>query len=125
MKFFIEVKKTKQKGRGVFALKNFKKNETVEKCPVIILTGREDIEIQKTILGRYVYEWNPDDSAVILGYGFIYNHSYTPNTFYKRDFKNNLMIYKALKNISKGEEITINYNGNPNDLNPVDDFIPI
>lgn len=125
MKYFVEVKNTKHKGRGVFALKRFVKNEIIEKCPVIPLTSEEDVEIQKTILEKYIYEWYPDDDAVILGYGFIYNHSYKSNAVYIRDFKRNIMIYKALKKINKGEEITINYNGDPSDLRPVDDFIPI
>ena len=32
------------------------------------------------------------------------------------------MVYKAIRPIKKGEEITINYNGEPNDPNPIDWF---
>jgi SET domain-containing protein len=33
------------------------------------------------------------------------------------------MIYKAIKDIKKGEEITVNYNWNPNSKKPVDEFL--
>ncbi len=32
------------------------------------------------------------------------------------------MIYRALKNIKKEEEITVNYNGEPDDITPIDWF---
>jgi uncharacterized protein len=125
MKYFVEILNTAKKGRGVFATKEFKAGEIVEKCPIIYISKKEDADIQKTILGRYVYEWRSDTAAIILGYGSIYNHSYNPNAEYIRDFENKIMIYKAIKPISPGEEITINYNGDPLDLKPVDDFRPI
>ncbi len=125
MKYFVEVKQTNAKGRGVFAMKNFIKGEVIEECPIIFIEKNQDINLQKTILGKYVYEWTPDTGAIILGYGSIYNHSYNPNAIYTRDFKNNLLIYVAHKNIYEGEEITVNYNGEPDTKNPVDDFIPV
>jgi len=30
------------------------------------------------------------------------------------------MVYRAIKPIKKGQEITINYNGEPDDMTPVD-----
>jgi uncharacterized protein len=125
MKYFVEVKQTKDKGRGVFAMKNFVKGETIEECPIIFIEKNQDINLQKTILGKYVYEWTPETGAIILGYGSIYNHSFKPNAIYKRDFKNNLLIYEAYENISEGEEISVNYNGDPDVQKPVDDFIPV
>lgn len=125
MEYFVEIKNTKQKGRGVFATKDFKKGEVIEECPIIYISKKEDVDIQKTILGRYIYEWHENDGAIILGYGSIYNHSYKPNAEYVRDFENKLLIYKAIKNITSGEEICVNYNGDPFDLKPVEDFKPI
>lgn len=30
------------------------------------------------------------------------------------------MVYRALKSIKKGQEITVNYNGEPDDMKPID-----
>lgn len=126
MKYFIEVRNTKNKGRGVYATKSISKNQIIELCPIIFINEKEEKYIQKTILGKYIYEWsNKNNGAIILGYGSIYNHSYKPNAEYVRDFENNLLIYKAIKNISAGEEITVNYNGEIENRNPVEDFIPV
>ncbi len=125
MKFNVEIRKTNDKGRGVFATKKFIAAEVIEECPIIFIDESDEINIQKTILGKYIYEWNKNDGAIILGYGSIYNHSYTPNAEYIRDFKNNKLIYKAIKNISIDEEITVNYNGETKNNNPVDDFTPV
>lgn len=122
MKYFIEVRNAGKKGRGVFALKNFSKGELIEKCPVIPLSETDSQLANKTHLHNYLYEWQTENQrAVILGYGFIYNHSYTAaNSKYYYDFKNKLMIYKAVKEIKKGKEILINYNRDVKDRTPID-----
>ena len=58
-------------------------------------------------------------SAISLGYGSIYNHSYEPNAKYEKDFLNNMLIFRAIKIINKGEEIVVNYNGDPNNKEKV------
>ncbi len=116
-------KDTKKRGRGVFAAIDIAKNEIIEICPVITLTPKESENYDQTILGQYLYEWkNPHDGAVILGYGLLYNHSYTPNAEYVRNFKNKTMTYKAVKDIKKDEEILINYNGEPENNDEIDWF---
>lgn len=125
MSYFVDIKDVKDKGRGVFARKDFAAGDVIETCPVIVLTEEEDREVQKTVLGKYVYEWEDKTSAVILGYGSLYNHSYKPNAQYSRDFVKKLLIYTALVDIPAGAEILVNYNGEPEGTNPVDDFEPI
>jgi SET domain-containing protein len=56
--------------------------------------------------------------AVALGYGSLYNHSYTPNARYD-DESPQIKIFTAIREIAAGEEITINYNGEPSDESPV------
>lgn len=43
----------------------------------------------------------------------MYNHSYNPSAQYIKDFKNNLIRFVAIKDIEEGEEIFVNYNGDP------------
>jgi SET domain-containing protein len=116
----IEVKNSKGKRRGVFAKKSFQKQEIVEICPTIPLTPRERKRCQSTVLDDYIYPWRSTRSAcVVLGYGSIYNHSFEPNADWKQNFKRQTMVYRAVKKIKKGEEITVNYNGEPDDQTPI------
>ncbi|PJE76536.1 hypothetical protein COV05_04170 [Candidatus Uhrbacteria bacterium CG10_big_fil_rev_8_21_14_0_10_48_16] len=43
----------------------------------------------------------------------LYNHSYEPNAKYDKDFVNNRIVFTSVKTVKKGEEITVNYNGDP------------
>ncbi|OGK37225.1 hypothetical protein A3F03_04640 [Candidatus Roizmanbacteria bacterium RIFCSPHIGHO2_12_FULL_41_11] len=112
MLYQIEVRKTKKMGRGVYALKNFKRLEIIEKCPVVHLKPGERRHCEKTILNTYIYPWRSlQDAVIVLGYGSIYNHSVSPNTKWVRSFKTDQMFYKAIRPIKKGEEISVDYNG--------------
>jgi len=117
----IAVKRFGSKGRGVVALRDFKVGELIELCPTIVVNSRERKHCEKTILNYYIYPWRSTRTgSIVLGYGSIYNHSFTPNADWKQDFRSQMMTYKALRNIKKGEEITVNYNGEPDDTTPVD-----
>jgi len=119
----IAVKQTAKKGRGVFALKDFKAGETIESCPVINITPAERKRLEKTIFNYYIYPWRSTRSGcLVLGYGSIYNHSFEPNADWKQNFKTNCMIYRAIKPIKKGKEILVNYNGEPSDKTLIDWF---
>jgi uncharacterized protein len=124
MRYKIEVKRiSSQKGKGVFAMKSFKPGDLIEKAPVLKLTPTERKQVEKTEMLRYVYPWRSTRSAaVVWGYGSIYNHSYEPNADWKQNFRDNTMVYKAIKPIKKGEEILVNYNGEPDDKTPIDWF---
>lgn len=110
----VQVKKSEIHGKGIFATKDIKKDEVIEVCPIIILNQEDTKIIDNTSLYNYYFGWRNNGSAIVLGYGSIYNHSYQPNARYNRDFINNNVIFIAIKPIRKGEEITVNYNGNPN-----------
>lgn len=119
MHYAIKFKDTGKRGRGVFAEKNFKKGDILEKAPVIKLTPKERKICEKTILNFYIYPWKSlHDASVILGYGSVYNHSDDANAKWVPLYKSRVMKYVALKDIKKGEEITVNYNGpyEPDDL---------
>jgi SET domain-containing protein len=123
MQQVVRVGTTPKKGRGVFALKGFKKGEIIENCPVINITPKERKSVEKTIFNFYIYPWRSTRSgSLVLGYGSLYNHSFDPNADWKQNFRTNSMVYKALRPIKKGEEITVNYNGEPDDATPIDWF---
>jgi SET domain-containing protein len=115
----IKVKKASQKGRGVFAVKHISKDEEIERVPVLVLPAADIFGYTRTSkLADYVFEWDKDEMALALGYGSLYNHSFRPNAQYWRKGKDT-QIYVALRDIEPGEEITINYNRDLDNLEDV------
>lgn len=115
----IEVRESAVHGRGVFAKRDFKKGETVEACPVVILSPEDKDLLGRTKLHDYYYEWGEDMVGIAGGCGSFYNHSYDPNAAYKRDPEKDQLIITCLEDIVRGKEITVNYNGKPDDRTPV------
>jgi SET domain-containing protein len=100
------------KGRGVVALRTFAAGELIERAPVIALPAEETPRIRETRLAHYYYEWGEDctQAAIALGYGSLYNHSYTPNARYEFREAEECLEFFALRAIEPGEEILVNYN---------------
>lgn len=111
----IMVKAVRGKGRGVFARRWIRAREVIEKVPVIVLPVEEG---EAGRLADYVFLWNRRSVALALGYGSLYNHSYRPNARYD-DVGKQTKVFTALRDIAPGEEITVNYNGEPEDESPV------
>lgn len=109
----IVVKQSNINNRGVFSVKKILKGEIIEICEIIILNDKDTKKIDETYLYNYYFSWDLSCSALALGYGSLYNHSYTPNAIYIKDFENKKIIFKALSDIENNEEILVNYNGNP------------
>ena len=117
----LEIKNTKNKGRGVFAARDFSEGDLIETCDVIECPEQDTALIDKTFLYNYYFNWGPKRNkvAIALGYGSLYNHSYEPNAVYTKDFEKNLLTFECLKPIQKGEEVLVHYRDNPNDKIPI------
>lgn len=106
----VETKKIPKKGRGVFAKTPIAAGTEIERVPLLIM----DVEsIDESMLMDYVYTWTETKVALALGYGSLYNHSYEPNAQYLDEDSKKTKVFVAIKDIKKGEEITINYNADP------------
>ena len=105
--------------RGVFATRNIKKGELIHEAPVVPYPNAQHVHIEKTVLDDYVFEYGINHTAVVLGYGMLFNHSYTPNATYDIDFSKHIFSFYAYKDIKAGEEILINYNGDEDDQEPL------
>ena len=101
------------KGRGVFAGKAFKKNDVLERSPVIILPIEEVTDL--SVLDSYSFDWDRGH-AVVLGYGSLYNHSDTPNMRMEKIYNELEVIFIALRDIKEGEELTYQYGGGKYDV---------
>ncbi len=109
------------KGRGVLSTKKIERGCLIERCPILEIPAGELPELDKTMLNNYYFCWGKDNKsgAVALGLGSIYNHSYTPNAVYVPDLEEQVINFVAIKTILSNVEITINYNGSPNDDSPL------
>jgi len=99
-------------GRGVFARKRIEVGDEVERCPMLITDG-EQAEALTLGADGYVFGWGTGSTALALGYGSLYNHSYQPNaeTLETPDE----LVITALRPIEVGDEIFINYMGTAQD----------
>lgn len=94
-------------GLGVFAGRDFKKDETVEICPYLkIYKGHMNDECE---VGDYTFEFDDESEVLIQGYGSMYNHHKDNNIDYIYDEGDDMFEFVALRDIKKGEELTVNY----------------
>ncbi|WP_341843386.1 SET domain-containing protein [Chitinophaga caseinilytica] len=121
IKPYLYIQKTKEKGRGVFTREAIPAGTTIEVSPVLVLSNSDTQIADTTKLHNYIFLWGVREtrSCVALGYCSIYNHSYEPNCEYEMDFDAETMAIKTRRAIKKGEELQINYNGDPEDVSSV------
>ena len=113
-----------QKGKGLFAKRDIKKNTLIEIAYVLLLHNTDWELIQESALYNYIFTWDdpkkPDHMNVIaFSICQFMNHSFEPNVQYLFDYDAQTIEYHSIKEILKGEELTVNYNGIVNDKSPV------
>jgi len=121
LKSYLYVAATKEMGRGVFTNRAIPANTIIELSPVIVMPHADRLLLDKTLLYNYIFEWGEtkDKCCMALGLVPMYNHSYQSNCEYFMDFDDDTIYVKTVRPINKGEELTINYNGDWNDPNKV------
>ncbi len=105
-----------EKGRGVYAGHAFSPGDSIEICPVIVISPEDRAIIHHTKLHDYYFAWgdNQKYAAIALGYGSIYNHSRKPNAQFTLDLRRRHIIIECIDRIEVGDEILINYmDGSP------------
>ncbi len=109
------------KGRGVLAGRRFTEGEVIDEAPVVVVPSTEWPLVEQTTLSQYCFTWDEDteEAAVALGHGSFVNHSYSPNAYCVLREEGPVMEFVALRDIEEGEEITINYTGEPEGRDPV------
>ncbi len=94
-------------GRGVFALRTFKTGEEIEACHAVLIPwGQVEPD---SVLSAYVFDWDDDSAAFVLGCGSLYNHSDEPAAHVVMDYDEQTAHFMASRHIKGGEEITIDY----------------
>lgn len=99
-------------GRGVYATRPFRRGSLVTSCPVLVWP--ENVAADKFI-GRYVWSWQDERrrdharEALALGIASLFNHHPKPNTGSQRLYRRRRMVFRALRDIRRGEEIFVDY----------------
>jgi SET domain-containing protein len=103
MEKLFEIKKSKKHGRGLFALKDFKKGEKLYSLKKGKTVRSREIRGLTELEKKYLDQIGENEYEVIEPPGCFINHSCEPNVAEKK------RIGSALKDIRKGEEICIDY----------------
>lgn len=112
--FVINVKVDKSKAlpfdtNGLFAEKDFKRNDIIEVCPVLQINKK----LKSKKLSEYYFKAKKPDAdyrLLSLGYCGLINHSDNNyNASWKLSDDDKTITFYCIKDINKGEEILTNY----------------
>jgi hypothetical protein len=99
----------------------FAQGAVIECAPVQVVGRHELPDLESTSIAGHVLLWGEDnqDWAIAFGYATLYNHSYQPAAYCIKRLHDSSLMMVALRDIAAGEEITVNYNGDPEDWSAV------
>lgn len=108
-------------GRGVFTSESISAGTVIETAPVIVMNTEERKLLDKTRLHDYIFEWGYEKKQCCMALGFVpvYNHSYESNCDYEMDYENEMICIRAIREITAGEQLFINYGGDWDNKKPV------
>lgn len=110
----LEVRKTYQKGWGVFATSPIYLNEIIEECPLLEVPSKL-LNSHPEVFKDYAFAYPIENSQLLvlpLGFGCIYNHSDTPNAKWQHNpLDNQIFQFVAITDIQVGEEVCTYYGG--------------
>lgn len=106
----VEVRQTEAKGRGLFALEPIAPGAEIVRCPALVIPGGQWRAVEPTIVGDYCFAWDTG-AALALGLGSMCNHDADPNAEVVADQQRVELVFRAIRSIAIGEEITIAYRG--------------
>jgi SET domain-containing protein len=117
LKPYLFVEKTLQMGKGVFTRERIPANTVIEISPVIVMKMEDREHLDKTLLHDYIFLWGKEQDKCCMALGLIpmYNHNYKSNCEYFMDYEDDTIMIETVRVIEKGEELTINYNGDSKD----------
>ncbi len=122
---FVRINSTEEKGRHIVCGAPIAKGSVIGRIPVVVVPQNEVDLLRGTLLFNYAFEWDPPErykatkdlqqcdtrynQGIALGLISLCNHNFTPNSDYEFDYDENYLIWRALRDIEEGEEITIHY----------------
>jgi hypothetical protein len=115
----LRVFQSMHRGRGLAATRAFRRGEVLERAPVIVVARHLLQPHRGGLLDDYWFWWDDEHNAFALGWAALYNHACPANTRFRLERAARLIVFEAVADIEPGEEVTINYHGEPDDPSPV------
>lgn len=110
-KYPLYLKKTKERGWGVYCSKFIPKGRVFETAPIIFLPAKVWKRTSDTPIESYRFSFWGDSCAIVLGFGSLYNHSKEgENASYNLNRKSRTYSFYATKDIPANTEIFHDYN---------------
>ncbi len=106
------IKVTAKMGRGLYATKAIKKGQVIAVCEVIVLNAKNAEIVNSSSLQFYTFKYSNTKDCIVLGDGSLFNHDHNENVSYNlvNKGKRKVMVFKALSDIKKGQQLFTNYN---------------
>lgn len=114
----LRIAESPGRGRGVFATRDFGAGEPIERAPVVIVPRAQLLPLRGTLLDDYWFWWDEQHNACGFGWASFYNHDCPANARFECRYGDRLLAFIAVRAIRAGEEVTINYHGDPDDASP-------
>ena len=115
----LRVVESNGRGRGLAAARAFRRGEVIERAPVIVVARALLPPVRGTVLDDYWFWWDDEHNAFALGWAALYNHACPANARFRLEREARLIVFEAAADIDAGDEVTINYHGEPDDPRPV------
>lgn len=111
----VEIQETESKGKGLFALKDFKKGETIFRNQRGRIVKKKDLPNLSEDDSEHLNELDWEVWEIMNPPGRFINHSCDPNAVPTES--SDEATYIVLRSIKRGEEITVDYRINAYDGN--------
>jgi SET domain-containing protein len=107
----VEMRPSPIHGRGMFATRDIKKDEVIERAPLVVIDRSEDLT-SGSLLRKYDIAYKDGKFAVMLGYASIYNHSDDNNVIWDFEPDEDIIYIKSIRDIPKDQEVCVSYGSN-------------
>lgn len=107
----IQVKVSKEMGRGIYANQMIQAGQVVMLCELLVLDQNDTVAVNETALKYYTFKFTDDQDCLVLGLGEIFNHDDNANVSYQIVMHEgrNMMQFTALSQIEADAQLFINY----------------
>jgi uncharacterized protein len=106
------------RGRGLFATRRLPAGTVIERAPVLIVPRTQLPALRSTVLDDYLFWWDEGHNACAFGWASLFNHACPANVRFRCIQSARLIEFTTVREIAAGEEMTINYLGDPDDPTP-------
>ena len=103
-------------GWGVFALTDIAAGTVVEVSPAVVFGPAHHELVQQSGLWGLTFDWGDGCHALPLGHGALFNHDASPAVQAQLDHDATTIEFVAVRDISAGEELTLRYVDDEQDL---------